>query len=42
MELASPRSVSALDRAESPLYAPFLAMFRQFPCHFVIIYGSVT
>ncbi|WP_269581134.1 hypothetical protein [Roseibium sp. Sym1] len=40
--MASLRVVSALDRAKSPLHAPFLAAFRHFPCHFVFIYESVT
>jgi hypothetical protein len=33
--MASPRDVSLLDRAQSPLRAPFLTRFR----HFVFIYG---
>ncbi len=40
--MASPRGVSVLDRAKSPLRTPFLTGFRHFACHFSLIYGSVT
>jgi hypothetical protein len=39
--MASPRVVSALDRAGSPLRTHFLTGFRHFRCHFAFIYGSV-
>nr|WP_319385028.1 hypothetical protein [uncultured Roseibium sp.] len=40
--MASPRGVSVLDRAGSPLRTPFLTGYRHFACHFSLIYGSIT
>nr|WP_319385816.1 hypothetical protein [uncultured Roseibium sp.] len=40
--MASPRVVSVLDRAGSPLRTPFLTGFRHFACHFSLIYGSIA
>jgi len=42
MEMASPLGVSVLDRAGSPLRAPFLKGFRHFACHCSLIYGPST
>ncbi|WP_267871936.1 hypothetical protein [Roseibium aggregatum] len=38
--MASPRDVNLLDRAESPLSAPFLTRLRHFSRHFVFIYEA--
>ncbi|EAV45762.1 hypothetical protein SIAM614_24122 [Stappia aggregata IAM 12614] len=40
VEMASPRDVNLLDRAESPLSAPFLTRLRHFSRHFVFIYEA--
>ena len=38
--MASPRVVSELDRAESPLRTRLLTVFPHFSCHFAFIYES--
>ncbi|WP_306141542.1 hypothetical protein [Roseibium sp. MMSF_3412] len=39
--MASPRGVSVLDRAKSPLRTPFLTGFRHFYRQIGFIYGSI-
>ncbi len=40
--MASPRGVSVLDRAESPLRTPFLTGIRHVACHFSLIFEPIT